>query len=68
MSIWKNEYMRYKYFWGTILGIEFLLDILHILHIIPMVEGVDMIYSIWQMLSWVGICLLYTSPSPRDRG
>ena len=51
MSIWKNEYMRYKYFWGTILGIEFLLDILHILHIIPMVEGVDMIYSIWQMLS-----------------
>ena len=58
MSIWKNEYLRYKYFWETILGIEFLLDILHILHILPMVEGVDMIYSIWQMLSWVGIVFL----------
>lgn len=39
MSIWKNEYLRYKYFWATIFGIEFLLDILHILHILPMVEG-----------------------------
>ena len=58
MSIWKNEYLRYKYFWGTIFGIELLLDILHILHILPMVEGVDMIYSIWQMLSWVGIVFL----------
>ena len=58
MSIWKNEYLRYKYFWATIFGIEFLLDILHILHILPMVEGVDMIYSIWQMLSWVGIVFL----------
>ena len=58
MSIWKNEYLRYKYFWGTIFGIEFLLDILHILHILPMVEGEDMIYSIWQMLSWVGIVFL----------
>ena len=46
------------YFWGTIFGIELLLDILHILHILPMVEGVDMIYSIWQMLSWVGIVFL----------
>ena len=45
MSIWKNEYLRYKYFWATIFGIELLLDILHILHILPMVEGVDMIYS-----------------------
>ena len=52
MSIWKNEYLRYKYFWGTIFGIEFLLDILHILHILPMVDGVDMIYSIhfWEKL------------------
>lgn len=45
MSIWKNEYLRYKYFWGTIFGIEFLLDILHMLNALPLAGGIDTVYS-----------------------
>ena len=48
MSIWKNEYLRYKYFWGTIFGIEFLLDILHMLNALPLAGGIDTVYSFWQ--------------------
>lgn len=58
MSIWKNEYLRYKYFWGTIFGIEFLLDILHMLNALPLAGGIDTVYSFWQMLSWIGIVFL----------
>ena len=49
---------RYIYFWGTIFGIEFLLDILHMLNALPLAGGIDTVYSFWQMLSWIGIVFL----------
>lgn len=58
MNIWKTEYLRYKYFWGTIFCIEILLDMLRLLNMLPVVDGVDTVYSFWQMLSWIAIVAL----------
>lgn len=58
MSIWKTEYLRYKYFWRTIFCVEVLLDILRLLNMLPVIEGVDTVYSFWQMLSWIAIVVL----------
>lgn len=58
MSIWKTEYLRHKYFFGTIFCVEFLLDLLRLLNMLPVVDGVDTVYSFWQMLSWIGVVAL----------
>lgn len=58
MTIWKTEYLKYKYFFGTIFCIELLLDIFRALNMIPMIQGIDTIYSFWQMLSWIAIVAL----------
>lgn len=58
MTIWKTEYLRYRYFFGTIFSIELLLDILRFLKMLPVVDGVDTVYSFWQMLSWIAIVAL----------
>lgn len=55
MSIWKEEYLRYKYFFGTLFCVEALLDLLRLLNMLPVVDGVDTVYSFWQMISWIFI-------------
>ena len=45
---------------GAIIAIEILLDVLELLNVIHVENGVDTIYSFWQMLSWifiVGYCI-----------
>lgn len=55
MSIWKAEYLKYKYFFGTLFCVEALLDLLRLLKMLPVVDGVDTVYSFWQMISWIFI-------------
>lgn len=58
MIIWKTEYLKYRYFFGTIFCIEILLDILRLVNVLPIVDGIDTVYSFWQMLSWIAMVAL----------
>lgn len=58
MTIWKTEYLKYKYFFGAIFIIQILLELLECLNISSIADVVDMVYSFWQMLSWVAMIAL----------
>lgn len=60
MNIYRLEVFKKRYLMGVIIAIEILLDVLELLNIIHVENGVDTIYSFWQMLSWifiVGYCI-----------
>lgn len=60
MNIYRLEVFKKRYLMGAIIAIEILLDVLELLNIIHVENGVDTIYSFWQMLSWifiVGYCI-----------
>lgn len=55
MNIYRLEVFKKRYLMGVIIAIEILLDVLELLNIIHVENGVDTIYSFWQMLSWIFI-------------
>ena len=60
MNIYRLEVFKKRYLMGAIIAIEILLDVLELLNVIHVENGVDTIYSFWQMLSWifiVGYCI-----------
>lgn len=60
MNIYRLEMFKKRYLMGVIIGIEILLDVLGFLNIIHIENGVDTVYSFWQMISWIfliGYCI-----------